>query len=284
MSSAVPPVRPVVVFDAFGHAVRRPFRRRPQRRERRARRRRGSRRSGAPSSSNTPGRSPLMGRYEPFWRLTERALDHALAAHSPRSIPPLREGVALPPTAASTPTAKSPAPSRGCGRGGAKTAILSNGDEAMLADAVAAAGIGGRAPTRCSRSTRVRVFKTDPRTYGLVEARFGCSRDDVLFVSSNPLGRRRRPPPSAFFHRLGEPHRRARRVPSTSPPGVVIGGPRRGCGERALAAPDRRSPDRRAVPRTTRKRSSCSRERYSRSAIEAGRAPAAKGACPCRSR
>lgn len=124
----------------------------------------------------------LMGRYEPFWRLTERALDHALA-RCPEVDPAVREtllssyrALEAYPDAASVLTRLR--------ERGAKTAILSNGDETMLADAVSAAGIGDGLDAVLSVD-RAGVFKTDPRTYALVEAEFGCGPEDVLFVSSN---------------------------------------------------------------------------------------------------
>jgi 2-haloacid dehalogenase len=67
---------------------------------------------------------------------------------------------------------------------GVKTAILSNGTQDMLAAAVDSAGLGGLLDAVLSVDA-AGVFKTDPRTYALVEARFGCPRSAVSFQSSN---------------------------------------------------------------------------------------------------
>jgi 2-haloacid dehalogenase len=124
----------------------------------------------------------LMGRFEPFWALTERALDHALA-RAPEVDPAMREALLSSYRALDAYPEVRDTLARLKARG-ARTAILSNGDEAMLADAVAAAGLEGALDAVLSVE-RVGVFKTDPRAYALVEAEFGCARDEVLFVSSN---------------------------------------------------------------------------------------------------
>jgi 2-haloacid dehalogenase len=67
---------------------------------------------------------------------------------------------------------------------GLSTAILSNGTPAMLASAVAAAGLDGLFDAVLSVEA-VRVYKPDARVYGLVAARFGTDPAEVLFVSSN---------------------------------------------------------------------------------------------------
>ena len=67
---------------------------------------------------------------------------------------------------------------------GLTCAILSNGSPAMLDDAVTSAGIGPLLDDVLSVEA-VGVFKPDARVYDLVGHRFGCSPDQVLFVSSN---------------------------------------------------------------------------------------------------
>lgn len=64
------------------------------------------------------------------------------------------------------------------------TAILSNGSPDMLAGAVDSAGIGALLDDVLSVES-VGVFKPHASVYALVEERFGCARDQVLFVSSN---------------------------------------------------------------------------------------------------
>lgn len=67
---------------------------------------------------------------------------------------------------------------------GLQTAILSNGSPPMLDGAVQSAGIGDVLDDVLSVES-VGVFKPHVRVYDLVQERFGCARDEVLFVSSN---------------------------------------------------------------------------------------------------
>jgi len=67
---------------------------------------------------------------------------------------------------------------------GKKTAILSNGSPDMLEGAVDFAGIGIYLDAVISVEN-VGIFKPAPKVYELVEQQMGCSRDEVLFVSSN---------------------------------------------------------------------------------------------------
>ncbi|WP_170604570.1 haloacid dehalogenase type II [Ruegeria arenilitoris] len=68
--------------------------------------------------------------------------------------------------------------------GGLQTAILSNGSPPMLDGAVQSAGIEELLNDVLSVEA-VGVFKPHSRVYDLVQKRFGCDRDEVLFVSSN---------------------------------------------------------------------------------------------------
>lgn len=124
----------------------------------------------------------LAGRYEPFWTLTERALDHALARF--RSVDPAVRSDLL--DAYRTLDAYPEVPavlSRLRGRG-VRTGILSNGDPAMLEAAVASAGIGDRLDAVLSADA-ARIFKTSPGTYDLVRSAFQVPAEEVAFVSSN---------------------------------------------------------------------------------------------------
>ena len=67
---------------------------------------------------------------------------------------------------------------------GLNTAILSNGSPDMLAGAVKSAGIADVLDDSLSVQS-VGIFKPDARVYDLVGQRFGCAKDEVLFVSSN---------------------------------------------------------------------------------------------------
>ncbi|MDE3010742.1 MAG: haloacid dehalogenase type II [Pseudomonadota bacterium] len=67
---------------------------------------------------------------------------------------------------------------------GVQTAILSNGNSAMLASSVASSGLGGLLDQIVSVD-QVRAFKTAPQTYQLLLDAFTLERSDILFVSSN---------------------------------------------------------------------------------------------------
>jgi 2-haloacid dehalogenase len=67
---------------------------------------------------------------------------------------------------------------------GLQTAILSNGSPDMLDGAVQSAGLGELLGKNLSVES-VGVFKPHASVYDLVEAQYGCARDEVLFVSSN---------------------------------------------------------------------------------------------------
>jgi 2-haloacid dehalogenase len=67
---------------------------------------------------------------------------------------------------------------------GMRTAILSNGEPAMLADAVRAAGLDAVLDAVLSVED-VGVFKPDPRVYQLAVDRLGAAPGETVFVSSN---------------------------------------------------------------------------------------------------
>ena len=69
-------------------------------------------------------------------------------------------------------------------KNGVETAILSNGDLAMLEEGVTAAGIAGLLDDLISVET-TGVFKPDPRVYRLAEERLGRPASAMAFVSSN---------------------------------------------------------------------------------------------------
>jgi len=67
---------------------------------------------------------------------------------------------------------------------GIATAILSNGDHAVLADLAARAGLAGWLDEIVTVEA-VKLFKTAPETYALLEKTFPVRREEILFVSSN---------------------------------------------------------------------------------------------------
>lgn len=117
-----------------------------------------------------------------FWQVTQDALDYVAARHR-ISDPALRSGLldayrVLP----AYPDAK-PALSKLRARG-LRTAILSNGEPRMLADAVDAAGLQPLLDAVISVES-AGVFKPDRRVYTLAEQRLGVPLRRMAFVSSN---------------------------------------------------------------------------------------------------
>lgn len=124
----------------------------------------------------------LAGRYEPFWTLTEQALDYAFARFPAvdRSIRPLlleayRTLNAYPEVRQTLQTLRAR---------GLRTGILSNGDPGMLKAAVDSANLAGDLDLVLSVDA-VQIFKTSPRSYDLVLKALSVTAADVVFVSSN---------------------------------------------------------------------------------------------------
>ncbi|MGR3760327.1 haloacid dehalogenase type II [Roseobacteraceae bacterium NS-SX3] len=125
----------------------------------------------------------ITGAHADFWDVTRDGLDWAMEASGLADDAKLRQRLldlywelqAYPEVPPMLKALKS---------AGMNTAILSNGSPAMLEGAVRSAGIGGTLDDVLSVES-VGVFKPDARVYELVEKRFGCARDEVLFVSSN---------------------------------------------------------------------------------------------------
>jgi len=124
----------------------------------------------------------LAGRYEPFWALTEQALDYALARFPDvdRSVRPLlleayRTLDAYPDVRETLHSLRARS---------LRTGILSNGDPGMLNAAVESAGLTDDLDVVLSVDA-AGVFKTSPRTYELVLRALSVTADEVVFVSSN---------------------------------------------------------------------------------------------------
>lgn len=124
----------------------------------------------------------LTGRHVDFWQVTQDGLDWALERVG-QSDPDLRERLlGLYFNLAAFPEV--PAMLTALKAAGMNTALLSNGAPPMLKGAVDSAGLGDLLDDVLSVET-VGIFKPDPSVYQLVTDRFGCARDEVLFVSSN---------------------------------------------------------------------------------------------------
>ena len=67
---------------------------------------------------------------------------------------------------------------------GVKTAILSNGSPDMLESVVANAGMKDLLDNSISVDA-IRLFKTSPESYGLVQKYIPLEKEEILFVSSN---------------------------------------------------------------------------------------------------
>jgi 2-haloacid dehalogenase len=122
------------------------------------------------------------GRHVPFWLLTQRSLDYAIATIGgvpqgvrEKLLAAYREMAAFP---------EVPAVLAALKVRGARLAILSNGDPDMLADAVSAAGLGGLFEHVLSVA-EAGVFKPDMRVYRLATERMGCPPGEATFLSSN---------------------------------------------------------------------------------------------------
>lgn len=125
----------------------------------------------------------VTGEHTNFWNVTRDGLDWALERCGLDRDPKLREALLalyweldayreVPTVLARLKAA------------GKRCAILSNGNPDMLEGAVDSAGIGTCLDAVLSVE-EVGVFKPATAVYDLVGNRFGCARDEVLFVSSN---------------------------------------------------------------------------------------------------
>lgn len=122
------------------------------------------------------------GDYEPFDALTDRALGHALAAHGVADEALRADLLAAYRALDAFPDA---APCLSALRAaGVATAILSNGEPAMLAAAVQSAGLGGHLDHVLSVHP-LRRYKPHPEVYRLAAERLAAQPHEIAFVSSN---------------------------------------------------------------------------------------------------
>ena len=125
----------------------------------------------------------LSGQSATFWQLAEQSLDFAIAATGLSLSADVRHKL----LAAYRTMAAYPEVAEvlaGLKRGGARLAILSNGDPDMLADAVRAAGLESLLDDMISVSA-AGIFKPAPAVYRLATDRFGCAAGEISFQSSN---------------------------------------------------------------------------------------------------
>ena len=121
--------------------------------------------------------------YQPFWELTRLSLEYTLDRlkldRSSDQVNKLMEQYSR-----LTPFPENLAVLQKIKVMGLTTAILSNGSPEMLASAVKSAGSEDVLDLIISVD-RIRLFKTSPESYGLVQLTIPVSKEEVLFVSSN---------------------------------------------------------------------------------------------------
>ena len=120
--------------------------------------------------------------YLPFWDITRLALDYTLlrlklesGGAADKLMHQYAHLTAFPENLAVLEKLKS---------AGLATAILSNGSPQMLASAVTSAGMSD-VIDHCISVEAVKLFKTSPESYGLVQQIFPVEKQEILFVSSN---------------------------------------------------------------------------------------------------
>jgi 2-haloacid dehalogenase len=118
-----------------------------------------------------------------FWRLTQDALTWTAARHGVSDAAVLAD--VLMAYRALDPYPEAPSVLRSIRDSGRPTAILSNGDPGMLADAVRSAGLEQLLDHTLSIET-IGIFKPDPRVYRLAEDTLKLPASQMAFVSSNP--------------------------------------------------------------------------------------------------
>ena len=121
--------------------------------------------------------------YQPFWELTKLSLEYTLdrlkLGRSSGQVQKLMDQYAY-----LTPFPENLDVLQKIKDMGLTTAILSNGSPEMLASAVKSAGMGDVLDHIISVDP-IRLFKTSPESYGLVQKTISVNKDEVLFVSSN---------------------------------------------------------------------------------------------------
>ena len=124
----------------------------------------------------------LMGRHADFWQVTTDALDFSMAAVGVTDASLRDDLLGLYRTLAPYPEVE--ATLQRLKGAGLRTAILSNGEPAMLTDAVDAAGLSPMLDEVFSVES-VGIFKPHPSVYQMVVDAFGIDPDQVLFQSAN---------------------------------------------------------------------------------------------------
>ena len=121
--------------------------------------------------------------YQPFWELTRLALDYTLdrlkldrTSAAPQEL--MQQYAHLAPFPENLAVLQTLKNAR------LTTAILSNGSPDMLESAVKSAGMQDLLD-HCLSVDSIRLFKTSPESYSLVQKHMPFAKDEILFVSSN---------------------------------------------------------------------------------------------------
>lgn len=124
----------------------------------------------------------LMQAHAPFDKVTEDALDYALAQYHVSSPDVRNKLLELYRTLDAYPDA--PAALKHLKSAGIVTGILSNGSPAMLSSAVSSANLGALLDYVLSIES-IGVYKPDPRVYRFGAETVGCDPKQIGFVSAN---------------------------------------------------------------------------------------------------
>ena len=121
--------------------------------------------------------------YLPFWEVTRRSLQYTLERLKlDREASAIEELMAQ--YARLRPFPENLTVLKTLKKAGLTTAILSNGSPQMLESAVANASMG-QLLDHCLSVDAIRLFKTSPESYGLVQKFMPFEKQEILFVSSN---------------------------------------------------------------------------------------------------
>ena len=121
--------------------------------------------------------------YLPFWEITKLALDYTLDRLKLERKSGVVENL-MQQYARLSPFPENLGVLQGLKTAGLATAILSNGSPEMLESAVANAGMASLLDHLISVDA-IRLFKTSPESYGLVQKHMPFEKQEILFVSSN---------------------------------------------------------------------------------------------------
>ena len=121
--------------------------------------------------------------YLPFWEITRRALEYTLDRLQLQREGSMVEDL-MRQYAHLSPFSENLAVLKNLRKEGLTTAILSNGSPEMLESAVTNAGMQDLLD-HCISVDPIRLFKTSPESYSLVQKCMPLEKGEILFVSSN---------------------------------------------------------------------------------------------------